>query len=66
MGEWETEGVRERGREEGRRVGEGKRGRDNQRGAKGREKVERKMERARRRDIDIESGWKREGEREGI
>ena len=58
--------MRERGREEGRRVIEGKRGRDNQRGVKGREKVERKMERARRRDIDRESGWKREGEREGI
>ena len=58
--------MRERGREEGRRVIKGKRGRDNQRGVKGREKVERKMERTRRRDIDRESGWKREGEREGI
>ena len=65
VGERETEGVRERGREEGRRVGEGKRGRDNQRGVKGIEKVKRKMERARRREIDIERGWKREGERDG-
>ena len=40
MGERETEGVRERGREEGGgRVGEGKRGRENQRGVKGLEKV---------------------------
>ena len=57
--------MRERGREEGGRVGEGKRGRDNQRGVKGIEKVKRKMERARRREIDIERGWKREGGRDG-
>ena len=44
MGERETEGVRERGREEGGRVGEGKRGRENQRGVKGLEKVEREFE----------------------
>ena len=44
MGERETEGVRERGREEGGRVGEGKRGRENQREVKGLEKVEREFE----------------------
>ena len=47
---------KERGRKGGGRVGGEKRGTENQRGVK-------KMERARRTEIDRERGWKERGER---